>query len=83
MVRGGLADALDRGAKISGVLTTDYLAVTDADALARLLDLAEEWPEAVTTRVFHGSGGSASIPRRTCSRPLTAARRPHSWAATT
>ena len=35
------------------MLTTDYLAVTDADALARLLDLAEEWPEAVTTRVFH------------------------------
>ncbi len=52
MLRGGLADALDRGARIR-MLTTDYLAVTDPDALARLLDLAEEWPEAVATRVFH------------------------------
>ena len=51
-VHGGLVDALDRGAKIR-VLTTDYLTVTDADALARLLDLAEVRPEAVATRVFH------------------------------
>ena len=39
-LHGGLVDALDRGARIR-MLTTDYLAVTDADALARLLDLAE------------------------------------------
>ena len=45
-------DALDRGAKVR-VLTTDYLTVTDADALARLLDLAEVRPEAIATRVFH------------------------------
>src|SRR6266516_813554 len=51
-VRGGLVDALDRGATIR-VLTTDYLTVTDADALARLLDLAEVRPEAVATRIFH------------------------------
>ena len=51
-VHGGLVDALDRGAKVR-VLTTDYLTVTDADALARLLDLAEVRPEAVATRVFH------------------------------
>ena len=51
-VHGGLVDALDRGAKIR-VLTTDYLTVTDADALARLLDLAEVRPEAIATRVFH------------------------------
>ena len=51
-VHGGLLDALDRGAKVR-VLTTDYLTVTDADALARLLDLAEVRPEAVATRVFH------------------------------
>ncbi len=51
-IHGGLADALDRGATVR-VLTTDYLTVTDADALARLLDLAELRPEAVTTRVFH------------------------------
>lgn len=51
LVRGGLVDALDRGAKVR-VLTTDYLTVTDADALSRLLDLAEVQPEAVATRVF-------------------------------
>jgi superfamily II DNA or RNA helicase/diadenosine tetraphosphate (Ap4A) HIT family hydrolase/HKD family nuclease len=51
-VHGGLVDALDRGATLR-VLTTDYLTVTDPDALARLLDLAEVRPEAVATRVFH------------------------------
>ena len=51
-VYGGLLDALDRDAKVR-VLTTDYLTVTDADALARLLDLAELRPEAIATRVFH------------------------------
>jgi superfamily II DNA or RNA helicase/diadenosine tetraphosphate (Ap4A) HIT family hydrolase/HKD family nuclease len=50
-VHGGLIDALDRGARIR-VLTTDYLTVTDADALARLLDLAEV-QQAIATRVFH------------------------------
>jgi superfamily II DNA or RNA helicase/diadenosine tetraphosphate (Ap4A) HIT family hydrolase/HKD family nuclease len=52
LVHGGLVDALDRGSKIR-VLTTDYLTVTDADALARLLDLSEIRPEAIATRVFH------------------------------
>ena len=51
-VHGGLVDALDRGATVR-VLTTDYLTVTDPDALARLLDMAEVRPEAVATRVFH------------------------------
>jgi superfamily II DNA or RNA helicase/diadenosine tetraphosphate (Ap4A) HIT family hydrolase len=51
-VHGGLVDALHRGTKVR-VLTTDYLTVTDPDALARLLDLAEVRPEAVATRVFH------------------------------
>src|SRR5216683_2525575 len=51
-VHGGLVDALDRGARVR-ILTTDYLTVTDADALARLLDLAEVRPEAFATRVFH------------------------------
>jgi superfamily II DNA or RNA helicase/diadenosine tetraphosphate (Ap4A) HIT family hydrolase/HKD family nuclease len=51
MIRGGLVDALDRGARLR-VLTTDYLAVTDPDALARLLDLAEIRPETAATRVF-------------------------------
>ncbi len=35
----GVSHALDRGVKVR-VLTTDYLTVTDADALARPLD----WP---------------------------------------
>jgi superfamily II DNA or RNA helicase/diadenosine tetraphosphate (Ap4A) HIT family hydrolase/HKD family nuclease len=35
-----LAEALERGA-VARVLTTDYLQVTDADALAELLDLSE------------------------------------------
>ncbi len=51
LVRGGLTDALDRGARVR-VLTTDYLAVTDPDALARLLDLAETRGEVIATRVF-------------------------------
>jgi diadenosine tetraphosphate (Ap4A) HIT family hydrolase/HKD family nuclease len=51
-VYGGLLDALDRGARVR-LLTTDYLTVTDADALARLLDLAELRPVAIATRVFH------------------------------
>jgi superfamily II DNA or RNA helicase/diadenosine tetraphosphate (Ap4A) HIT family hydrolase/HKD family nuclease len=51
LIRGGLADALDRGARLR-VLTTDYLAVTDPDALARLLDLAEVRPDMAATRVF-------------------------------
>ena len=51
-IHGALLDALDRGVKVR-VLTTDYLTVTDADALAGLLDLAEVRPDAVATRVFH------------------------------
>ena len=35
----------------SSVLTTDYLTVTDADALARLLDLTEVLPDAAATCV--------------------------------
>jgi len=50
-LHGGLVDALDRGARIR-VLTTDYLTVTDADALARLLDLGEVRRQAIATRVF-------------------------------
>lgn len=50
-VYGGLLDALDRRARVR-VLTTDYLTVTDADALARLLDLTELRPGVITTRVF-------------------------------
>ncbi len=51
-ISNALADALDRGAQLR-VLTTDYLNVTDPDALARLLDLAETGPNSVAVRVFH------------------------------
>jgi superfamily II DNA or RNA helicase/HKD family nuclease len=51
LLHSALVDAIDRGARVR-VLTTDYLTVTDADALARLLDLAEARPEAIATRVF-------------------------------
>lgn len=57
LIYGGLVDALDRGAKVR-VLTTDYLTVTDADALARLLDLAETRPGAIATRVFQDQATS-------------------------
>ncbi|HVW34363.1 MAG TPA: DEAD/DEAH box helicase family protein, partial [Acidimicrobiia bacterium] len=47
-----LEDALDRGA-IVRILTTDYLHITDAEALARLLDLADsDAPGRLETRVF-------------------------------
>lgn len=52
---GRIADAIERGAAIR-VLTTDYLAVTDADALARLLDMAEAavtQPGSLAVRVWH------------------------------
>ena len=39
-ILGPLEDALDRGARVR-VLTTDYLAITDPDALTQLADLAE------------------------------------------
>jgi superfamily II DNA or RNA helicase/diadenosine tetraphosphate (Ap4A) HIT family hydrolase/HKD family nuclease len=47
-----LEDALDRGARVR-ILTTDYLHITDADALARLLDLADTAEGRLETRVFH------------------------------
>jgi superfamily II DNA or RNA helicase/diadenosine tetraphosphate (Ap4A) HIT family hydrolase len=46
-----LEDALDRGAQIR-ILTTDYLHITDADALARLLDLADVAGGGLQTKVF-------------------------------
>jgi len=46
-----LEDALDRGAVVR-ILTTDYLHVTGADALARLLDLADsDAPGRLETRI--------------------------------
>lgn len=56
-IHGALVDALDRGAHVR-VLTTDYLNVTDADALTRLLDLSETRPTSIETRLFHDPGTS-------------------------
>jgi diadenosine tetraphosphate (Ap4A) HIT family hydrolase len=47
-----LEDALDRGTRVR-ILTTDYLHITDADALTRLLDLADGTDGRLETRVFH------------------------------
>ncbi len=59
MIRARLDEALGRGTNVR-VLTTDYLNVTDADALAELLDMSES----------HGSGhGDLAV--RVFSDPLT------------
>ena len=47
-----LADSLDRGTRVR-VLTTDYLQVTEHVALAHFLDLEDDYPGAIETRVFH------------------------------
>ncbi len=52
IVEDRLADALDRGTQVR-VLTTDYLQVTEHSALAHLLDLEDDYPGAIETRVFH------------------------------
>jgi diadenosine tetraphosphate (Ap4A) HIT family hydrolase len=55
-----LADAVQRGARVR-VLTTDYLDVTDPDALATLLDLSEsadEMPGTVDVKVWQEPGRS-------------------------
>jgi HKD family nuclease len=65
MIAGPLEDAIDRGAR-TRILTTDYLEITDADALARLLDLVDTW----VTRSLCACSATrrrASTPRPTCS----------------
>ena len=46
-----LQDAIERGAR-ARILTTDYLQITDADALSRLLDLVDTFGGRVAVRVF-------------------------------
>ena len=46
-----IEDALARGAHLR-ILTTDYLGLTEAEALTRLRDLIDDYPEAATARVF-------------------------------
>ncbi len=53
-----LEDALDRGAHVR-ILTTDYLAITDPDALTQLADLAEDPDRRLEVRLF--SGGSVAF----------------------
>ena len=53
-----LEDALDRGAHVR-ILTTDYLAITDPDALTQLADLAEDPYRRLEVRLF--SGGSTAF----------------------
>ena len=53
-----LEDALDRGAHVR-ILTTDYLAITDPDALTQLADVAEDPDRRLEVRLF--SGGSIAF----------------------
>ncbi len=53
-----LEDALDRGAHVR-ILTTDYLAITDPDALTQLADLASDPDRRLEVRLF--SGGSVAF----------------------
>ena len=57
-ILGPLEDALDRGARVR-ILTTDYLAITDPDALTQLADLAEGGGRRLEVRLF--SGGSVAF----------------------
>jgi len=57
LIEDHLADALARGTHVR-VLTTDYMNVTDHRALARLLDLQDDYPERIETKVFRASGTS-------------------------
>ena len=52
-----LEDAIERGAR-ARILTTDYLEITDADALARLLDLADSFGDRLEVRVFSDASTS-------------------------
>lgn len=53
LLTSALSDALDRGATLR-ILTTDYMQITDADALAQLLDLADSGANgSLQTKVFH------------------------------
>ncbi len=54
LLMGPLEDALVRGARLR-ILTTDYLGLTEPAALARLHDLIEDDPDALSVRVFHDS----------------------------
>lgn len=52
LISGALSDALARGARVR-ILTTDYLGVTDADALTGLVDLMDVPEHDIDVRIFH------------------------------
>ena len=52
LLAGGLLDAIQRGAQVR-VLTTDYLGITEREALSRLHDLMQDHPTSIHVRVFH------------------------------
>lgn len=54
LIRSDLQDALDRGL-VARILTTDYLGTTEPDALAGLMDLADDAPDRLAIRVFSDS----------------------------
>ena len=72
MIARSLEDAIERGAR-TRVLTTDYLEITDADALARLLDLATR-SASVSRCGCSATPRRAFIRRPTCSGPRTGRR---------
>lgn len=57
LVQDHLTDALERGAQVR-VLTTDYMSITDHLALARLMDLHDDFGDIIETRVFRGGNTS-------------------------
>ena len=61
LIEDRLADALERGARVR-VLTTDYMSVTDHRALARLLDLQDNFGAQIETKVFR-SGNLSFHPK--------------------
>ena len=51
LLAGGFLDALQRGAQ-ARILTTDYLGITEREALSRLHDLLQDHPQSLEVRVF-------------------------------
>ncbi|GAB98507.1 putative ATP-dependent helicase [Gordonia namibiensis NBRC 108229] len=54
LLTGALGDALDRSAVVR-ILTTDYLGLTEPLALARLHDLADDYPGQLAVKIFQDS----------------------------
>jgi superfamily II DNA or RNA helicase/HKD family nuclease/diadenosine tetraphosphate (Ap4A) HIT family hydrolase len=57
LLEGHFSDLLDRGGHLR-ILTGDYLGVTEPEALLRLLDLHEAFPEQIELRVFETGSGT-------------------------